>query len=52
MDVKENEDKFSTGLIKRLVYINVLMTDKYLPGVMAVMYGVLSPTEAIAKVEG
>jgi hypothetical protein len=52
MDVKENEDKFSAGMIKRLVYINVLMTDKYLPGVMAVMYGVLSPTEAIAKVEG
>lgn len=52
MDVKENEDKFSTSIIKRLVYINVLMTDKYLPGVMGVMYGVLSPTEAIAKVEG
>lgn len=52
MDVKENEDKFCTGLIKRLVYINVLMTDKYLPGIMGVMYGVLSPTEAIAKVEG
>lgn len=51
LDVKENEDKFVPGLIKRLVYINVLMTDKYLPGIMGVMYGVLSPTEAIAKVE-
>ncbi|MGV8040386.1 MAG: hypothetical protein AB2L07_09995 [Thermoanaerobaculaceae bacterium] len=51
LDVKENEDKFVPGLIKRLVYINVLMTDKYMPGIMGVMYGVLSPTEAIAKVE-
>lgn len=52
LDVKDNEDKFVPGLIKRLVYLNVLMTDKYLPGIMGVMYGVLSPTEAIAKVEG
>lgn len=52
LDVKENEGTFVPGLIKRLVYLNVLMTDKYLPGIMGVMYGVLSPTEAIAKVEG
>jgi hypothetical protein len=51
MDVKENEGSFTVGILKRLVYINVLMTDKYLPGIMGVMYGVLSPTDAIAKVE-
>lgn len=52
IDVRENENSFTPGIIKRLVYLNVLMTDKYLPGIMGVMYGVLSPTDAIAKVEG
>lgn len=39
-------------LMKRLVYNNVGVMDKYMPGIMAVIYGGASPTEAIAKVEG
>jgi hypothetical protein len=38
--------------MKRVVYDNVGVMDKYLPGVMSVIYGGASPTEAIAKVEG
>jgi hypothetical protein len=45
-------DELSAALMKRLVYDNVGVMDKYLPGVMSVIYGGASPTEAIAKVEG
>jgi hypothetical protein len=44
--------QLSFALMKRLVYDNVGVMDKYMPGVMAVVYGGASPTEAIAKVEG
>ncbi len=44
--------ELSFALMKRVVYDNVGVMDKYLPGVMAVIYGGASPTEAIAKVEG
>jgi hypothetical protein len=43
--------ELSFALMKRLVYDNVGVMDKYLPGVMSVIYGGASPTEAIAKVE-
>ena len=45
-------DELSDALMKRIVYDNVGVMDKYLPGVMSVIYGGASPTEAIAKVEG
>ncbi len=51
IDVKESEDKLTLGLLKRLVYVNVVMMDKYFPGFMGVIYAGLSPAEAIAKVE-
>ena len=62
MDYNDGEVRFKTsvdvegskldfGLMKRLVYDNVSVMDKYLPGVMSVIYGGASPTEAIAKVE-
>jgi hypothetical protein len=44
--------ELSSALMKRVVYDNVGVMDKYLPGVMSVIYGGASPTEAIAKVEG
>ena len=44
-------DRLSFDLMKRLVYNNVGVMDKYLPGIMAIIYGGASPTEAIAKVE-
>ena len=43
--------ELSFALMKRLVYNNVGVMDKYMPGIMAVVYGGASPTEAIAKVE-
>lgn len=44
-------DRLSFDLMKRLVYDNVGVMDKYLPGIMTIIYGGASPTEAIAKVE-
>jgi hypothetical protein len=40
------------ALIRSAVYPNVLMMDAYLPGIMTVLYGDVSPAEAIAQVEG
>lgn len=51
IDVKESEDKLTHGLLKRLVYVNVVMMDKYFPGLMGVIYAGQSPAEAMAKVE-
>lgn len=45
-------DRLSSALIKRLVYANVTMMDKYLPGIMSVIYGDVLPEDAIAQVEG
>jgi hypothetical protein len=44
-------DRLTTALVKRLVYDNVSVMDRYLPGVLSVIYGGASPTEAIAQVE-
>ena len=44
-------DRLSAGLVKPLVYANVLM-DRYLPGIMSVIYGNVPPAEAVAKAEG
>ncbi len=45
-------DRLTTALIKQLVYANVFTFDRYLPGVMAVIYGNVSPVDAINQVEG
>jgi len=45
-------DMLSSALIKRLVYANVTMMDEYLPGIMSVIYGDVSPKDAIAQIEG
>ncbi|MBN1137975.1 MAG: YbjN domain-containing protein [Anaerolineae bacterium] len=44
-------DRLSPALVRPLVYANVLMMDRYLPGIMSVLYGNAAPAEAIAKVE-
>lgn len=44
-------DRLTPALIKRLVYANVFMMDKYLPGLMSVIYGNTPPAQAIAVVE-
>lgn len=38
-------------LVKPLVYASVLMMDRYLPGIMSVIYGGVSPAEAVARAE-
>ncbi|MCF3575749.1 YbjN domain-containing protein [Planktothrix agardhii] len=44
-------ERFTTGLVNNLVYINVLTMDKYLPGIMAIINNKLSPDDAIAIAE-
>ncbi|MEH2174854.1 YbjN domain-containing protein [Nostoc sp.] len=44
-------DRLSFALIQRVVYANVTMMDEYLPGIMSVIYGNVSPEEAIANIE-
>lgn len=43
--------QLTSKMIKNLVYVNVLMMDKYQPGIMAVVYGGKSPADAVAEVE-
>ena len=45
-------DHLSPALVQQLVYANVLTMDRYLPGIMSVLYGDVSPAEAIAQIEG
>jgi len=45
-------EDLSPPLVKPLVYANVLMMDKYLPGLMAILYANTTPDQAIAQVEG
>jgi hypothetical protein len=64
MDFSDGELRYKTSvdlaggtaltqpMIKPLVYTNVLMMDKYLPGVMEILYGEVSPEQAIRKIEG
>lgn len=41
----------NSGAIAHLVYLNVLTMDKYLPGIMQVIYSNISPVEALAAIE-
>ncbi len=45
-------DRLTSALIRPMVYVNVLMMDRYLPGIMKVAYGGASPADAIAEIEG
>ncbi len=49
IDVKNAS--LNAKLCQNLVYTNVMMMDKYLPGIMAVVYGDLLPTNAISALE-
>lgn len=44
-------DRISSALIQRLVYANVMMMDEYLPGMLSVIYGNVSPVNAITQIE-
>ncbi len=40
-----------TAMVKQMVYAAVYMMDKYVPGVMKVVYAGVSPQDAIAEIE-
>lgn len=44
-------DQISISLVRQLVYTNVMVMDRYLPGIMAVIYGNVSPIDAIVQIE-
>lgn len=50
IDVEGSE--LSAALLKNMVYVNVAMLDKYLPGIMSVVYGGVLPDAAIESIEG
>lgn len=63
MDFRDGEVRYKTSIdveggqltpqmVRTMVYTNVLMMDKYLPGIMNVIYGGVSPADAVAQVEG
>ncbi len=63
MDWSDGEIRYKTSidvegsqltkpLVKQMVYANVMIVDRYLPGLMAVMYGGASPAAEVAKIEG
>ncbi|MCL6560792.1 MAG: YbjN domain-containing protein [Firmicutes bacterium] len=45
-------DRLSPALVRNLVYANIATMGRYLPGIMALIHYDLSPSEAIARVEG
>ena len=44
-------DRLSVPLMENLVYANVMMMDRYLPGIVAVIEAEISVDEAIARIE-
>ncbi len=49
--IEVSEDVLSFALIKSLVYPNVKMMDKYLPGIKSLLSEKISPEEAISRIE-
>jgi hypothetical protein len=43
--------QLAAATIKQLVYTNVLIMDRYLPGIMAVMFGGANPADEVARIE-
>ncbi|HDQ71043.1 MAG TPA: YbjN domain-containing protein [Chloroflexi bacterium] len=46
------DDRLSPALVKNIVYANVLTMDRYMPGIMKVLYADMAPAEAIELIEG
>ena len=62
MDFEDGEVRYKTSLdiegaeltaamIRQLVYANLVITDRYLPGIMQVMYSNISPEAALDNIE-
>lgn len=45
-------DELSPALIRQIVYYNVMTMNKYLPGLMSVLYANVTPVQAIKSIEG
>jgi hypothetical protein len=50
VDVEGTE--ISSALIRQVVYFNVMTMNKYLPGLMSVLYANVTPEQAIRQIEG
>ncbi len=50
VDVKGAQ--LTTSMVKALVYTNLLMVDRYYPGIMKVVFANMSPDAAIEEIEG
>jgi hypothetical protein len=44
-------DELTSALLKQMVYANVMIFDKYLPGIMKVMYTDVPPAEIVDEIE-
>jgi hypothetical protein len=44
-------DRLTPALVKQMAYANVVTMDRYLPGIMRVMYGDVSPAEAMVEID-
>lgn len=62
MDFSDGEVRYKTSIdveggrltqqmVRALVYVNVLMMNKYLPGIKSVVYADASPSEMVAQIE-
>ncbi len=62
LDMRDGEVRYKTSLdvegvpltshlVKDLVYGNLLTMDRYLPGLMTLLYGAATPEQAVAQVE-
>jgi hypothetical protein len=49
IDVDDGE--LTQGMIKTMVYVNVMSMDRYLPGIMSIIYAGTAPVDALAHVE-
>lgn len=44
-------DALTAPLVKQMVYANILIMDRYLPGILSVIYGDADPAEEIRRIE-
>ena len=52
IDVEGESQHLTQGILKHLVYQNVLTMDKYLPGIVAILDDGIEPAQAIQIAEG
>jgi hypothetical protein len=45
------DGELTQEMIRKLVYANVMMMDKYLPGILSIIYAGTSPAEALVGIQ-